>query len=506
MITDQFFQIGLVIIIATVIGLIASRLRQPLIPAYILAGILVGPVFGLVQDATVVQMLSLWGVAFFLFMIGLEMDLRTVSRVGMIATAGGTLQVILTFTLSYVVLHLIVSSRAAIYLAIAVALSSTMIVVQMLSDRREIDTLHGRIIVGILLMQDILAILALSALSTFNGNAAIPLSAILAAVGALLVLTLFASRFIFPALFRFAAHSQQLLFLLSISTCLLFSLAFHYLNLSIAIGAFLGGLALASLPYTTEIVGRIKPLRDFFSTLFFVSLGLSLSLSSFSGLVPVIVAILLLTVVLKPLLVMAICSFFGHVKRTAFLTGITLGQISEFSLIIAAVGLSLGHLSPGLYAAIIIVAMITIGLTSYAVQFEQKLYKILRPLLKFLEWNSADKPLQYLPNSDIQVEAVLVGYDRIGYSIFKSLQKLKKKTLIVDFNPDIIRTLIERRVPCLYGDIFDPELLERINLRKVNLFISTAVTLTDNRQLIRQIKSVNSHCTVFVAANTIADA
>src|SRR3989344_5313497 len=306
-----FFDIGLVIIVATLFAFIARFFKQPLIPAYILTGLIIGPFLGLITNTEIITTLSEIGIAFLLFIVGLEIDFRKLANVGAISTIGGLIQVLLVFTISFIIaLFLGFVQIEAVYLALVIAFSSTMIVIKLLSDKREIDTLHGRIIIGFLLMQDIIAIFVLSILTTLNEFSFLTLFYSIIKGIAIFLIAIFAGKYLFPTIFAFAAKSQELLFVAAIAVSFLFSLIFNYIGFSIAIGAFVAGITLANLPYNLEIIGKIMPLRDFFSVLFFVSLGMQLLISSFEIILKPLIIFLIITILIKPLVIMFICQFF----------------------------------------------------------------------------------------------------------------------------------------------------------------------------------------------------
>src|SRR3989338_3863523 len=328
--TNVFFDIGIIVIVSTVFAYAARLLKQPLIPAYVIAGIVLGPYLGFITNTEVINNLSEIGIAFLLFIVGLEIDVRKLKDVGLVASLGGVLQIAAVFALAFAASVLMgFFALESAYLGLIIAFSSTMVVVKLLSDKKELDTLHGRIVIGILLLQDIFAIFALSilsqgafsyysfALSLFKGIAVI-------------LASLFAGKYIFPPLF-------------------LFSIVVNSIGFSIAVGAFIAGIAL-NVPYNIEIIGKIKPLRDFFSVLFFVSLGMQLSLPALGSILKPLLVLAALTILLKPLVVMFLCSFFGYSARTSFMSSLSLAQISEFSLILAAQGLVFGHLSRDIFS------------------------------------------------------------------------------------------------------------------------------------------------------------
>ena len=257
-----FFDIGLVIIVATLFAFIARFFKQPLIPAYILTGLIIGPFLGLITNTEIIATLSEIGIAFLLFIVGLEIDFRKLANVGAISTIGGLIQVLLVFTISFIIaLFLGFVQIEAVYLALVIAFSSTMIVLKLLSDKREIDTLHGKIIIGFLLMQDIIAIFVLSILTALNEFSFLTLFYSIIKGVIVFLIAVFAGKYIFPTIFTFSAKSQELLFITAIAVSFLFSIFFNYIGFSIAIGAFVAGITLANLPYNLEIIGKIMPLR-----------------------------------------------------------------------------------------------------------------------------------------------------------------------------------------------------------------------------------------------------
>ena len=505
-----FFQIGVMIVLATVGAYFARILKQPLIPAYILAGIILGPGFHLIQNSEVIKSFEVTGIAFLLFIVGLELSFKHLRDVGKIGFIGGSIQVLLLFAVGFMLAHALgfIGIEAA-YVGLIVAFSSTMIVIKLLSDKKELMTLHGKMIIGILLMQDILAIFALTALSSVHDgfNSATLFYAFIQA-GAILALAYGASRWVFPLMFKYAARSQELFFLLALSVCFIFSIVFSYLGFSIAIGAFVAGVALANLTYNVEIIAKVKSLKDFFSTLFFVSLGLGITIPDLRGILKPLILLTLVVILVKPLVVMFLCSFFGYTKKVSFLTALSLAQVSEFSIIIATLGLELGHISQNLFTITVLLIIITLILTAYFIKFDFLLYSFFSRWLNVFDLMSTGKHLQYLPQKqqDLDYDVILVGYDRIGYNVLKSLERLKQSFIVIDYNPDLIKRLVSRKIPCIYGDIGDDEIMERLNFKHAKLVISTIPTMEDNKRITKHLRAVNKKAVLFVTANVIEEA
>jgi Kef-type K+ transport system membrane component KefB len=500
--------LGYVIIIATLLGYLAHLFKQPLIPMYILAGFLMGPVFGLITSPEDIMILAEIGIAFLLFIVGLEINFEKLKHVAFVSTIGGFIQISLLFSIGYfVAIFLGYLPLQAAYFGLILAFSSTMVVVKLLSDRREIDTLHGRIVIGILLIQDIFAIIALAILASIN-EFSINLLLLSLLKGFLLIIAFaFLGKYVFPKLFSLAARGQEMLFLLSITICFSGAIAFHFIGFSIAIGAFISGVAIANLPYNIEIIGKVKSLRDFFAVLFFVSLGLGLLKDSINGTLIPFVFILGGVLVLKPLVIMTICSIFGYKKKPSFLTSITLAQISEFSLIILSQGLNLGHISREFFSITIIATVITLVMTAYSIKYEKWIYNFLEKPLKIFEHLVLNNNhLEYMPKKKTDYKIIVCGADRMGYSIIKALDKLSSKVIVIDFNPEVVNWMIEHKMPTIYGDISDPEVLDRLNLKKVRLCISTIPELNYNLLILRKMRKARKSSTIFVTANNVEDA
>ncbi|MFP4112432.1 MAG: cation:proton antiporter [Candidatus Woesearchaeota archaeon] len=528
---EIFFELGILIIAASVIAYFTKLLKQPMVPAYILTGLLLGPIFSIVTNRDLIVSLSEIGIAFLLFMVGLEIDISKLKDVAGVATLGTAIQVVLVggagLGLSLLLGFDMISS---FYIGLVLAFSSTMVVIKILSDKKELTTLHGRIIIGMLLMQDIFAILALSVMTSLD-NFSILLFFISILKGVLLALVVvMLTLYVFPFIFRVAAKSQELLFIMALSVCFLFSIMFNkigefllidlslFINVppdiaqilipgfSIAIGAFIAGLSLAQLPYKYEIEGKITPLKDFFAILFFVSLGIELNVSALGRMIFPLLIFLVVVILIKPLIIIAISSFFGYKKRTSFFTGAYLSQVSEFSMIIVMQGMSLGQIPSDIFSLTVVLAVVSIAITSYS----DKLDNLYSKISGYFRWidkiPSYAEQIEYVPEKEDEYEVILIGYDRIGYSVFNKLKKVNKSFLVIDYNPEVIKKLAEQRVHSIYGDISDPDVLERIDFSKAKFVICTTPGEKSSMRLIRRARAENKRIIVFVTAQHVDDA
>lgn len=507
MVDGVLLDIALMISIATAGAYILGLLRQPLIPAYIITGLIIGPYgLGLINDIEIIRIFSEIGIAFLLFVVGLELDFSRMKTIGLVSSIGGTIITLSSFGLGIIIaLYLGFQSLAAAYIGLVVAFSSTLVVIKLLSDNRELDTLHGRIMVGILLMQDIFAIVAMSVLSSIETfTPTILIIALVEGIG-LIFLALLSSKYVFPSIFKFAAKSRELLFLVSITVCFLSAILSVYLGFSIAIGGFVAGLALANLPYNFQIISRVVPLRDFFATLFFVSLGAELMLPSVKQVFFPFVFLLGFVLIIRPVISIVFTNFFGYPTKVSFLTAISLTQVSEFGLIIVAQGLVLGHVSQEIFTITVLLALVTMTTSSYAIRYDSKIYNFLEYPLKIFKKIGKERHIEYQPKEQ-KYDAILVGCDRLGFSILKALQKIKKKTLVVDFNPDILRRIINQKIPAMYGDIGDQEILERINIKETEMIVTTFPQIDANMFLLKKVREKNKNAVMILTANKVEEA
>ncbi|MDY6769989.1 MAG: cation:proton antiporter, partial [Candidatus Nanohaloarchaea archaeon] len=373
--TTILFDVGMIIIAATVLGVVAKLLRQPLIGAYILAGVLIGPsVLGIVRNTEVIRMFAELGVAFLLFMVGLELDLSRLKEVRNVVLGAALTEVLVLFSTGFFIMYFLgFGGFPAIYVGLFIAFNSTAVLVKLLADRGDLDTLHGRIILGILLIQDIIVVLSLSILSTLNNpSVEILLTALIKGAG-LLALAVVLSKYIMPNFFRLIEDSHEMVLLSSVAVLFGFVGAAVESGFSAAVGGFLAGMALTAFPYNIEIAERARSMRDFFVTIFFVSLGMLVSLSHLSRLIVPFIVLMAAVLILKPFFVTLMVSLFGYGKRTSFFTGINLSQVSEFSMVLALLGLQMGHIDKAIFSLVTALMVVSITLTSYVVRYQSDL-------------------------------------------------------------------------------------------------------------------------------------
>lgn len=495
----ELFGLSIIICLAAIIGVTAKIFKQPLILAYIATGLIVAITekkFGLLNldSQTSFNLFSELGIVFLLFLIGLQMNYSSLKTVGKTSLVIGLGQVSFTFIFGFIIATIIgFSSVHAAYLAIALTFSSTIIIIKLLSDKKSLDSLYGKISVGLLLVQDFIVILLLIGLAGIGAGDGFVLEKIVFTFISGIILfgaTLFLGRNFFPKIFTKFAKSQELLFLVSIAwvfALIVFVELFRKwtgISFSIEIAGFLAGVALSNSSESFQIANRIKPLRDFFILIFFVVLGSSIALYSFASLVLPIIVLSVFVLIGNPLIVMILMGrFMGYRKRTSFMTGITVAQISEFSLILMALGLSLGHVSEEIVAITAGVAIITISLSTYMVTYSEKIYSKISCYLSIFE---KDKKRNELLIGFKEKPIILIGYDRTGKSLASKISP--DKMTIIDFNPEIIKKLIGRGHSCVYGDILDPMIFETVLFNKAKLVISTSPNLTDNINLLAGIK------------------
>lgn len=503
-----FLEITIIICLASLLSILFRLLKQPTILAYILTGIIVGP-FGQLQfgNPEIFRTLAELGITFLLFMVGLELKFSDLRSVGKIAVITGISQIVFTSLVGYAIALLLgFSSIAALYIAVALTFSSTVIIVKLLSDKKDLNSLYGKISVGFLLVQDFAAILILMFLSGFSraNGTAISLAdfgLILFKGFLLFAVILYLSRSIFPRLTDIIARSAETLFLFSIAWAFFVSAVVSSapFGFSIEIGGFLAGLALANSSENFQIAARIRALRDFFITIFFVLLGMNMVFADINTIFLPALILAAFVLVGNPIIVMVIMGLLRYRKRTSFFAGLTVAQISEFSLIVVFMGNKLGHISNEVVALVTMVGVITFTLSSYMILGNNTLYRWLGRYLGIFERKDAHEE-QIGKHKIFKDHVILVGANRTGQSILDELRDSGHQVVVIDFDPDIIKKLENQNVDSFFGDITDLEIQEVAQLVSAKLVISTVTDIDDNFLLLQALAANNKRAKVIVVA------
>jgi Kef-type K+ transport system membrane component KefB len=503
---DHFLELSLIIGIATGIALLMQYLKQPLILGHILTGILVGPaVLNLLQSKELIESFSNLGITALLFIVGLSLSPRIIREVGNVSLVAGIGQVIFTTLLGYGIGLLFgFSTIVSLYLAFAFTFSSTIIISKLLSDKKDTHKLYGKISIGILLIQDIIATIALLLVTaTMNGgeltSAFLVLLAKMVLIGGLLYLI---STFFLTKLTHIFAQSQEFLFLFSIGWGIGIAALFRLFGLSVELGALAAGVALASSPYHYEISSKMKILRDFFIILFFVLLGSELTLGNITMSIWPIICYSLFVLIGNPLIVMLILGIMGYTKKTSFLTGLTVAQISEFSLILLMLAVKAGQISQEYLSIATIVGMVTISVSTAFILYAEKLYAILSPYMGRFERKRVIPDCEKIES----FQTVLFGCHRVGSDFIPSLQQKRRTFLVVDFDPQVIMQLEAKQIPVRYGDASDDDFLDTLCFERAKLVISTIPDFETNALLLERYRKLNPKGIIILIAQHLPEA
>ncbi len=503
--TSVFYEIAALLVLTSVVGFLGLALRQPLIVSFILVGILAGPLgFGYAVAGEHIELLAELGVAVLLFLVGLKLDLHLIRSIGSVALTTGIGQVVFTSVVGYAIcLALGMTPVTSLYVAVALTFSSTIIIVKLLSDKREIDSLHGRIALGFLIVQDLVVVLAMVVLSAFGVGAATahPVRDVVMVVvhGVVLIgaIGLFI-RYAAEPLLRKLARTPELLVVFAIGWAALLAALGDYWGFSKELGGLLAGVSLASTPYRESIASRLSSLRDFLLLFFFITLGARLDLGGLGEQLLAASILSLFVLIGNPLIVMVIMGVMGYRKRTGFLAGLTVAQISEFSLIFMAMGLALGHVEVQAVSLVTLVGLATIALSTYMITYSQLLYPWLEPLLGPFE-----KKVPYRETSDDaqgagqRFDVILFGIGRYGEAIAQRLQDHGVSVLGVDFDPEAVRERQQRGLLTSYGDAMDPDIYPALPIRRAKWVIAAIPghrsVLTDDDPRLTLLATLRSH-------------
>lgn len=528
--------IGISILAATVLAYVAHLTRQPLILAYIAAGVMIAPQigFGWVQNQHDIQVIAEMGLILLLFMIGLELDLKKLKESGKSLIVTGILQFILcvemglgffyllgftmgdSLTFSYQILgvQIIGGPYDLLYLSVCIGISSTTIVVKLLHEKYELDTLAGRITLGVLVFQDIWAILILGIQPNLAHPAVLDILFSFVKGGILVIISLLISKYILGRVFKQLAQSPELVLVASLGWCVFICGLAGVFGLSLEMGALIAGAAISTFPYNLDVIAKIVSIRDFFITLFFVALGMQipnpLANPGILGIAAIAAIFLIMT---RFFSVFPILYLLKNGHRISLLSAINLSQLSEFSLVIASLGVKSGHIGPDILTIIVFIFVITSITSTYMIQYSYPLQVFLSRIFLSLQITDIkNPPREEVPKS--VKEIAILGFFRVASSLVKEMENLdsslKEKLIVVDFNPVVHQKLQAHGIKVVYGDIGHLETLHHAGVAAAKIVISTIPDTmlkgTDNLKIIKKMRKLCPHAKIIVTAESPARA
>jgi len=473
MLHSAFAEVATLLMLAAVVGFAGILLRQPLIVSFIAVGIMAGPsMLDVVHAEAQIELLSELGIAVLLFLVGIKLDIKLIRSLGAVALVTGLGQVAFTAGIGFLIgLAMGMDAVTSLYVAVALTFSSTIIIVKLLSDKREIDSLHGQIALGFLIVQDLVVVLAMIVLSTLgiggrsDGGGVGEIAMVLLAGIALVVLVILFVRYVANPLSARLAHAPELLVIFAIAQATVFATVADVIGLGKELGGLLAGVSLASTPYRETISARLAPLRDFLLLFFFISLGSTLDLGLLGDSLGEALIFSAFVLIGNPLIVLAIMGAMGYRRRTGFLAGLTVAQISEFSLIFITMGLALGHVGERALGLVTLVGLVTIAVSVYMITYSHWLYEHFGRYLSIFE--RAETPREpgghaseYSGSADI----LIFGMGRFGTAMGLRLQQRGFAVMGVDFNPSAVQRAKQLGLRAEYGDATDPEFVSSLPL------------------------------------------
>ncbi|MBX4190808.1 cation:proton antiporter [Candidatus Saccharibacteria bacterium] len=498
---NVFSGLSLIIVIGAAIALIMRLIGQPLIIGHILTGVIVGPaVLHVAKAPGTLALFSELGIALLLFIIGLGLNPRVIKEVGRTASFVGVSQVAVVTFLGFLVSRMFgLSNTVSFLLGASLAFSSTIIILKLISDKKEQGRLYGKIAVSVSLVQDILAI-ALVVIISAGSNNSVSLGPLLTLLVKALILggaIYLLSMKVLPKFHHLIAESQEFLFLFAIAWGLGSAALFQKIGLSSEIGALLAGICLAPLPSAQEIGARLRPLRDFFLIVFFIALGSNLTVSSIGSNLGLIIAGIFIAAIIKPLVAMSVLGIMGYTKRTSFKASIALAQVSEFSIVLILIALNKGLINRDVVSAIVFMTLVSIAASTYMIIFSDRLFNYFEKYLGLFERRKA----QTEQRPEGNYELVLFGYQRGGHEFINLFKKMKKKYVVVDYDPEVIDVIEERKLNYLYGDATDIELLEEAGVPRAKLVVSAIPDHQTNMILLNYLRAKNKQAIAVIHAD-----
>lgn len=503
MLESSFVSVALILALAVGAGMVAKLLKQPIIVSYIIVGILAGPTaFNLVANAEEIILFAKFGIAILLFLVGLKLDFHMIRSTGKVAAIGGLAQVAFTAVVGYVLALLFgFDTVTAFYIAVALTFSSTIIIIKLLGDKRQLDRLYGRIAVGILIIQDILVVIAMVVIVTIGTPGANALDSLAQTfIGSIIFLGAVAlfTRFALVKILDWIAKSPELTLLFGVSWAIVLAAASSLIGLSMEIGAFVAGVSLASTAYRESLSARMVSLRDVMLLFFFIELGASLTFSDAIGqLLPAIV-LSLFVLIGKPLIIFVIMGWMGYRSETTFKTGVALAQISEFSLILIALGFSLGQIDSAVLSLVTLVGLFTITISSYFILYSDQLFRKFQPLMSKFE--RIDKNGVNEEQAEKNYDAIVIGAGRFGSEVISGLISSGSHVLVVEMDPEALSKAGDLGAETLFGDAGDPDFAKLLPIHQTGTIICTAPDRRTNTLLLEGMNALGYEGQLYLTA------
>ncbi len=511
---DIFLEFAIILLLAAFWGFIFVKNKLPALLGFILTGLIIGPLSPgfLEPNKESIDLLSKVGVAMLLFTLGLELNLDELKKLGKVAFATGIGQIVFTSIVGiFICLAMGFSLVASLYISIGLTFSSTIVIIKLLSQINQLDSLWGKISVGFLLVQDFVAILILILISTLSGlsniydpNILIPILTTLIKAVVIGILVFLFSKFVLFPLLDSLRFEKEILFIISVAWAIGLSafLGSEFVGFTIEVGGLIAGIALSSRYESLQIESWIRPVRDLFLAIFFVSLGMHIKFDSLIDAISPSIIFSLFVLIGNPLIVMLIMGWMGYSKKVGFLTSLAVAQISEFSLIITNFAYTkLGILDNTTLTIMTLTGAITMVISSYLIYYNLKIYEKIQEFLSIFEFRK--RKAQEIVTEKDSYEIILVGCKRTGRNII--YKNRKENILIIDLDIHNVKSLKREGYNVIYSDASDDLLWESVNLKKTNLVISTVPGLHENKTIIRHVKSFYPSILVVVIASNEHD-
>ncbi len=496
---------GILFLVVVAISFVAKLLKQPIIIGYILSGFIFSFFIagGSATEKQILLMAEL-GITFLLFLMGLEFDFNNLKYLGKDIFISTTIQSIIFFSIAFALASLLgFTSTQSIYLAIIFMFSSTLLVAKWIEDKKETSTLHGKIILGILIVQDLFAILILTVLNLLQetnilGIIYVPLKGLL-----LLFIAFVFVKYVLNHLLKQAHRYPELLFVLSLGVCFLFVGISPLLGYSTTIGAFIAGITLANTEYKNDVLSRLKPLIIFFNLLFFVGLGFQITTGFNLQIISLILLFFVLCFLIKPVVIYLTLKQRGYDLKTAFMVAVNLSQFSEFGIIIISAGILSGLVGADIGAVAIILVVITLLISSYFIKYDQKLFKYSEKYLRRIDSFFSSKEQIADAQKMMGYQIFFFGYYDLGKEFFSKLEGLGKKALVIENDRANIYLLKQEGISYLYGSVSNPYFLDHLDLHEAEIVVSSVINVDESKTIIKSVKEKSPKALTIVTAKSL---